>query len=59
MTISTATKQELTALLKRIANPKSVKITPDLSDSNYKFRIQDDETYKPIKRQYTSNGKLN
>jgi hypothetical protein len=59
MTVSPATKQELTALLKRIANPKSVKIKPDLSDSNYKYRIQDDETYKSEKRQYVSSGQLN
>lgn len=59
MTISLATKQELAALLKRIANPESVKIKPDLSDSNYKYRIQDDETYKPEKRRYVSSGQLN
>ena len=59
MTVSPKTRQELTALLKRIANPESVKIKPDLSDSNYKFFIREDETYKMVKRQYTSTGKLN
>ena len=59
MSVSPATKQELTALLKRIANPESVKIKPDLSDLNYKYHIQDDETYKPEKRRYVSSGQLN
>lgn len=56
MTVSPKTRQELTALLMQIANPESVKFKPDLSDSNYKFLVRANGTYKVkvVKRQYTS-----
>jgi len=59
MTVSLATRQELTALLKRIANPYSVLITPDLNSPNYKYHLQSDDTYKSEKRRYMSSGELN
>ena len=58
MSVKKQTVLELRELLNRIANPKSVFITPDLSNPDYKYHLLDDGTYEPEKRKYLSSGKL-
>jgi hypothetical protein len=50
MSIKKQTVLELRELLQRIANPKSVLITPDLSNPDYKYHLLDDDTYEFEKR---------
>lgn len=59
MSVKKQTVLELRELLKRIANPKSVLITPDLSNPDYKYHLLSDDTYELEKRRYLSSGELN
>jgi hypothetical protein len=59
MTVKKQTVLELRELLQRIANPKSVFITPDLSNPDYKYHLLSDDTYESEKRKRLSGGELN
>jgi len=57
MNLTPETRRELTALLKRIKNPKSVPLTLSI-DPDYKYYLLEDGTYRVCKRYYLSSGEL-